>query len=65
MEAVRNLGRDLKWNGAIILLVGSKLLLSFFFPGLRTPGELLLSGGLLLFYGVRTLQLGKGLQDRT
>jgi len=43
MKVIRNLGRNLNWTGAIILLVGSKLVLSYFFSGLRTPGELLLS----------------------
>ena len=42
------LARNLLWIGVVTLLVGGKLVLSFFVPGLRTPGELLLSGGLLL-----------------
>ena len=36
------------WTGIATLLVSLKLLLSFFVPGLKTPGELVLSGVLLI-----------------
>lgn len=40
--------KNLFWIGIVTLLVGIKLILSFFIPGLKTPGELVLSGALLL-----------------
>ena len=40
--------KNLLWIGIVTLLVGIKLILSFFIPGLKTPGELVLSGILLL-----------------
>jgi len=40
--------KQLFWIGIVTLLVGIKLILSFFIPGLKTPGELVLSGVLLL-----------------
>lgn len=42
------------WSAIIMFLVGLKLILSYYFPGLRTPGELVLSGGLLLIYSLKT-----------
>ena len=36
--------------GIIMFLVSIKLLLSYFVPGLKTQGELILSGALLLIY---------------
>ena len=44
----RRLSRNLLWVGVVTLLTGLKLVLSAFVPGLKTPGELVLSGGLLL-----------------
>ena len=44
----RALSTKLFWTGVVVLLVSVKLLLSFFFPGLRAPGELLVGGFLLL-----------------
>ena len=38
----------------ISLIVSIKLLLSYFFPGLKTPGELVWTGGALLFYTIRS-----------
>jgi hypothetical protein len=49
----RSMRRDLLWIGIVTLLVGVKLVLSYFFPALKTRGELLLSGGLLLVYTIR------------
>jgi len=43
--------------GIIMLLVSIKLLLSYFLPGLKTSGELILSGILLLIYTIKTLSL--------
>ncbi|MBC8184773.1 hypothetical protein H8E88_27075 [candidate division KSB1 bacterium] len=43
--------------GIIMLLVSIKLLLSYFVPGLKTSGELILSGILLLIYTIKTLTL--------
>ena len=54
-EKTSKMAKALLWAGIIMLLVGVKLLLSYFFPGLRTPGELALSGGLLLIYTVKIL----------
>ncbi len=42
------LKKNLFWLGIVTLLVGLKLLLSFFIPGLKTSGELILSGIMLL-----------------
>ena len=47
-EKTSKLAKALLWTGIATLLVGVKLLLSFVIPGLKTPGELLLSAGLLL-----------------
>ena len=40
--------KQLFWIGIVTLLVGLKLIFSFFIPGLKTQGELILSGVLLL-----------------
>jgi hypothetical protein len=40
--------KQLFWIGIVTLLVGLKFILSFFIPGLKTEGELVLSGILLL-----------------
>ena len=45
--------KHLLWFGIINLIVGFKLIASFVWPGLRTPGELILSGGVLLIYSVK------------
>ena len=37
----------------ISLLVGLKLILSYFAPGLKTPGELIWTGAVLLLYTAR------------
>lgn len=45
-----------KTLGGIILisfLVGLKLILSFFVPGLKTPGELVWTGTILILYTAR------------
>lgn len=57
----RELSRNLQWIGIIMLLVGAKLLVSFFVPALKSPGELALSGGLLLVYSIKTFRLRSGL----
>jgi hypothetical protein len=49
--------RDLLWTGIVTLFVGVKLILSYFVPALKTRGELLLSGGLLLLYTIRIFNL--------
>lgn len=49
--------RELLWIAIVMALVGVKLVLSFFFTGLKSPGELLLSGGLLLVYSGRAFLL--------
>lgn len=38
----------------ISLIISIKLLLSNFIPGLKTPGELLWTGGVLLFFTIRS-----------
>ena len=43
--------------GIIMFLVSIKLLLSYFVPGLKTSGELILSGALLLIYTIKTFSL--------
>ena len=63
-EYTRSISRTLLWTGIIMLLVGAKLLLSYIIPGLRTPGELLLSGILLLIYTVRIFAFRAGLERR-
>jgi hypothetical protein len=45
--------KNLFWFGVINLLVGLKLILSYIFPGLKTPGELMLSGLLLIIYAIK------------
>jgi len=49
--------KHLLWFGIINLIVGFKLIVSFVWPGLRTPGELILSGGILLIYSVKIWSL--------
>ena len=49
-EFSQYVSKNLFWFGIINLLVAGKLLLSNFIPGLKTPGELLISGVLLLIY---------------
>ena len=39
----------------ISILVGIKLVLSYFIPGLKTPNELVWTGGILLFFSIRSL----------
>jgi len=39
-------------SGIAALLVGFKLVLSYFIPRLKTPGELVWSGALLIIYSV-------------
>jgi hypothetical protein len=58
------LSSNLLWIGIVTLLVGVKLVLSYFVPGLKTPGELVLSGGLLLVTTVRVFALRRGLQSQ-
>ena len=41
-------GKKLFWTGIATLLTSLKLLLSYFVPGLKTSGELVISGILLL-----------------
>ena len=53
----RRLSRNLLWVGVVTLLTGLKLVLSAFAPGLKTPGELILSGGLLLITTVSVYRL--------
>jgi hypothetical protein len=53
----RALSNKLFWTGVVTSLVGLKLLFSFFIPGLKTPGELLLSGFLLLVCAVQLFLL--------
>ena len=43
--------------GIIMFLVSIKLLISYFVPGLKTSGELVLSGILLFIYTIKTLSL--------
>ena len=56
-ENTRSLSKNLLWIGVVTLLVGIKLILSFFVPGLKTPGELVLSGVLLLVCTVNIFNL--------
>jgi hypothetical protein len=56
--------QNLTWCGVVTLLVGLKLVLSYVVPGLKTPGELVLSGGLLLIYTVRIFHLRTAVKGR-
>ncbi len=56
-ENTSSLSKNLLWIGIVNLLVGIKLILSFFVPGLKTPGELVLSGALLLVCAVNVFNL--------
>ncbi len=49
--------KNLLWIGVVTLLVGIKLILSYFISGLKTPGELILSGILLLICTVNIFSL--------
>jgi hypothetical protein len=49
----------------IMLLVSVKLLLSYFVPQLKTPGELLLSGILLLIYTIKTFLIYHTAKQKT
>ena len=51
--------------GIVMLLVSIKLLLSYFMPGLKTSGELMLSGILLLIYMIKTFSLYYKMKQRT
>ncbi len=53
----KHIDKHLFWFGIINLLVGFKLIASFIWPGLRTPGELILSGGLLVIYSLKIWSL--------
>jgi len=53
----KHIRTHLLWFGIISMLVGIKLVASFIWPGLKTPGELILSGGLLLIYSVKIWSL--------
>jgi len=59
---VRALSTKLFWTGVVVLLVAVKLLLSFFWPGLRAPGELLVAVFLLLVSTVQIFVLSAGLR---
>ena len=48
IKYIKTVEKKLFWTGIATLLVSLKLLLSFFVPGLKTPGELVLSGILLI-----------------
>ena len=49
--------KTLFWVGIVTTLVGVKLILSYYIPGLKTPGELILSGILLLVCSVQIFVL--------
>jgi hypothetical protein len=51
------LSTKLFWTGVITLIVGVKLIVTFFAPSLRAPGELPLSGFLLLVCTAQLFQL--------
>ena len=57
MKSNRSLKKNLFWIGIVTLLVGIKLILSFFIPGLKTPGELVLSGALLIVCTINIFSL--------
>lgn len=52
-KLVRAIKSGLLSASIIMLLVAIKLLLSYFVPGLKTTGELVLSGLLLLIYTIK------------
>ena len=60
----RRVSRTMLWTGVVALLVGLKLVGSYFVPALRTPAELLWSGGLLMIYTVRILSLRPDFERR-
>jgi len=53
----KHIQKHLLWFGIISMLVGIKLVASFIWPGLKTQGELVLSGGLLLIYSFKIWSL--------
>jgi hypothetical protein len=53
----RTISSTMLWTGVVALLVGLKLVGSYFVPALRTRGEMLWSGALLLIYTARILSL--------
>jgi hypothetical protein len=57
IRILRDLSRNLLWSGIVTLIVGLKLVVSYLAPGLKTPGELMLSGGLLLVYTARIFRV--------
>ena len=63
-ESTRSVSRNLFWIGVVTLLVGIKLIFSYFIPGLKTPGELILSGMLLLVCTVNIFTLRSRLQSK-
>ena len=56
-KLIAEIKKGLLSTGIIMMLVAIKLLLSFFLPGLKTPGELVLSGFLLLVYTIKSFVL--------
>jgi protein-S-isoprenylcysteine O-methyltransferase Ste14 len=60
-EKTPKMAKALLWAGIVTLLVGLKLIFSYIVPGLKTPGELLLSGGLLLVCTVQLFKIRAGL----
>ena len=58
------LSSKLFWTGVITLIVGVKLIITFFAPSLRAPGELPLSGFLLLVCTVQLFLLHSSVKQR-
>ena len=56
-KLIAEIKKGLLSTGIIMMLVAIKLLLSFFLPGLKKPGELVLSGFLLLVYTIKSFVL--------
>jgi hypothetical protein len=60
----RTVSRTTLWTGIVALLVGLKLVGSYFVPELRTRGEMLWSGALLFIYTARILSLRSEFERR-
>ena len=58
------LSKTILMSGVVALLVGLKLVLSYLIPAFKTPGELVLSGALLLIYAVYLLKIRSELENQ-
>ena len=59
------LHKQMLWFGIINFIIGAKLIISYIIPGLRTPGELILSGIILIIYSVKIWNVRSKLKEVT